>query len=215
MALSLKCSLCSVASHLRFSVTDYIKHLRLFHVHQPDFKFTCPIDGCQKVYSNIGSFKNHVSARHIGVNQADDNSLENNSDHAESLAESNTTGVSMATTQESMELMADNVSVNRCDLQKNSAYFLLELKEKRKLTQVAIQSVVEGCTSIMQKRTMLLKRQGSCLPSVQLVAIVKASFIGTYGMDAILRPFINDMKKLVSVHNTVLSPMTFCFYPHI
>jgi len=85
------------------------------------------------VYSNIGSFKNHVSAMHIGVNQADDNSLDNNSDHAESLDESNTTGVSMATTQESMELKADNVS-DCCDLQKNSVYFLLELKEKCKLT---------------------------------------------------------------------------------
>ena len=123
MALSLKCSLCLVASHLRFSVTDYIKHLRLFHVHQPDFKFTCPIDGCQKVYSNIGSFKNHISAMHTGVNQADDEN-----DHAENLAENNTsmgtTHESTGTTHESMELGADNFSVNCCDLQKNSAFFV-------------------------------------------------------------------------------------------
>jgi len=95
---------------------------------------------------------------HTGVNQADDEN-----DHAENLAENNTsmgtTHESTGTTHESMELGADNFSVNCCDLQKNSAYFLLELKEKRKLTQVAIQSVVEGCTSIMQQRTMWLKGQ--------------------------------------------------------
>lgn len=118
MALSLKCSLCSVVSHLRFSVTDHIKHLRLFHVHQPDFKFTCTIDGYQKVYLNIGSFMNHVSAMHNGLNQTD-----NKTDHAESLAESNTTSASMGTTHKSMELGADNFSTNHCDLQRTRPSF--------------------------------------------------------------------------------------------
>jgi len=37
----------------------------------------------------------------------------------------------------------------------------------------------------------------SRLSSIQLVALVKASFISEYGMDAVLAPFINDVKKLV------------------
>ena len=30
------CELCSAASHLKFHVSDYIKHLQMFHVHQPN-----------------------------------------------------------------------------------------------------------------------------------------------------------------------------------
>ena len=37
----------------------------------------------------------------------------------------------------------------------------------------------------------------SRLSSIQLVALVKSSFITEYGMDAIIRPFVDDMKKLV------------------
>ena len=37
----------------------------------------------------------------------------------------------------------------------------------------------------------------SRLTSIHLVALVKSSFIGAYGIDAILKPFADDMKKLV------------------
>ena len=38
----------------------------------------------------------------------------------------------------------------------------------------------------------------SKLSTIQLVAIVKHKHLSVYGMDAVLRPFV-DMKKLVSV----------------
>ena len=44
-------------------------------------------------------------------------------------------------------------------LQKSSAVFLLGLKEKFKLTQVAIQEIVEGVTSLTQKRISILHSQ--------------------------------------------------------
>ena len=37
----------------------------------------------------------------------------------------------------------------------------------------------------------------SQLSAIQLVALVKSSFISTYGMDEILKPFVKDVKKLV------------------
>ena len=37
----------------------------------------------------------------------------------------------------------------------------------------------------------------SRLTPIHLVALVKSIFIGTYGIDAILKPFIDDMKNLV------------------
>jgi len=44
----------------------------------------------------------------------------------------------------------------------------------------------------------------SKLTSIYLLALVKSKFISDYGMDAALKPFIDDMKKLVrllGVHN--------------
>ena len=40
----------------------------------------------------------------------------------------------------------------------------------------------------------------SKLSTIQLVAIVKHKHLSMYGMDAMLRPFVDDMKKLVSVN---------------
>ena len=37
----------------------------------------------------------------------------------------------------------------------------------------------------------------SKLSTIQLVAIVKHKYLSVYGMDAVLRPFVDDMKKLV------------------
>jgi len=40
----------------------------------------------------------------------------------------------------------------------------------------------------------------SQLTSIYLVALVKSSFISTYGIDEVIRPFVNDVKKLVTVN---------------
>ena len=39
----------------------------------------------------------------------------------------------------------------------------------------------------------------SQVSTIQLVALVKASFISKYGMDAVLKPFVDDLKKLVRI----------------
>ena len=52
------------ASHLKFHVSDYIKHLKIFHAHQPNFKVICGIGGCQRNYTNLGTFQNHIYGVH-------------------------------------------------------------------------------------------------------------------------------------------------------
>ena len=37
----------------------------------------------------------------------------------------------------------------------------------------------------------------SRLTSIHLLALVKSTFISEYGMDAVMKPFIQDLKKLV------------------
>ena len=45
----------------------------------------------------------------------------------------------------------------------------------------------------------------SRLSSIHLLALVKSSFISQYGMDAIMKPFIQDLKKLVKYSNCTCS----------
>ena len=40
----------------------------------------------------------------------------------------------------------------------------------------------------------------SHLPNIQLVAIAKSTMISSYGMDRILQPFVDDVKRLVSLN---------------
>ena len=48
---------------------------------------------------------------------------------------------------------------DKSELQRSSALFLLGLKEKHKLTKVAIQEIVEGVTNLIQQRLSALNSQ--------------------------------------------------------
>jgi len=50
------CILCSATSHLKFNIKGFIQHIQLFHAHQADFHITCGIEGCQRSYTNCGTF---------------------------------------------------------------------------------------------------------------------------------------------------------------
>ena len=60
-------SLCSSAPHLQFDLRGFCTHLRQFHAHQPGFKVPCRINGCQRNYTNLRSYQNHVSNVHNWV----------------------------------------------------------------------------------------------------------------------------------------------------
>ena len=59
----------------------------------------------------------------------------------------------------------------------------------------------------------------SKLRSIQVVAVTKVPFITTYGIDPVLEPFINDMKKLEQVRLVIIFVIIFvssvCTYINI
>ncbi len=165
----ISCSLClSSGLRLNLKICDYIKYLRLFHAHHVDFKFTCGIDGCVRSYNNIGTFKNHVSAVHYGSPASNSptenlaNSSEVCTDDTLSIAEP---CASNSNDEEDVgDMVGEDVSLppqlsDQCVLQKSSALFLLGLKEKHKLTQVAIPDIVENVTNLTQQRLSIVKHQ--------------------------------------------------------
>ena len=151
--VEVECSLCTHTPPLRFSIANYLRHLRLFHVHQPNFNIKCGIDECCRTYTNIGTFQNHVYARHVSKDNSFGVSLvgESNAGISESLQSND--GI----TQVDSDILEDDeytepysqfTMLDSCNLlQKSSALFLLGLKEKYKLPQVVVQGIIDGITS--------------------------------------------------------------------
>ena len=171
----LTCPLCSSAAHIKFDSREFCKHLRLFHVHQPGFKIPCRINGCQRSYTNLRSYQNHVSSVHNwtkddkpmvveeGCLPANDESynpkLSDNDNSYDSDDDENHTGNH---DHERSDITSEIPCYSQEMLQKSSAIFLLGLKEKYKLTQTAIQGIIEGFTDVTQQQISSLQSQVHC-----------------------------------------------------
>ena len=163
MEYGLSCQLCSAASHLNFNIKSYIQHLRLFHACQIDFKIRCGIGGCQRSYTNCGTYINHIYSIHgdsftckASHNQPEDDSF----DEDDSSDQDDQYGsVDM---QEGCDIPHNDsmgLGYSEETAQNFTARFLLGLKEKFKLTQVSLQGVIKGVTALNQQRIHSLKQE--------------------------------------------------------
>ena len=59
---NLICTVCK--SYFTNKLSDLLQHIRLFHAHQSNIRILCGVGGCQRVYSNFGTYQNHISAFH-------------------------------------------------------------------------------------------------------------------------------------------------------
>ena len=158
------CQLCSAASHLKFNAKGYVQHIQLFHAHKANFRITCGINGCHKSYTNFRTFSNHVYDKHHQSPKAvccfqSERSRPNLND-SDGDSDDDDTGVT-----EGFDECVYSVQDTECDRelccsqQKCSATFLLGLKEKFKLTQVALQGVIQGVTTLCHQNMVGLKAQ--------------------------------------------------------
>ena len=166
------CSLCSRGDvpRVKFTISNYLKHLQLFQVHQADFRVICGINGCQRSYTNMGTFQNHVYSVHYckmveeTVNpqatgtdpEVQCNGTGDIVDHSDEISDFTDDGEDSNEGQATEDLLEHP---NLKPLQHSSTLFLLGLKEKYKLTQVAIQGIIEGVSSLNQHQMSLLKAQ--------------------------------------------------------
>ena len=174
---AMECPLCSDAAHMKFDWRDFLKHLTLFHAHHPDFKVSCRIDGCQRSFTNIRTYQNHVSSVHNwckGMNSSQVFTEEESTTLVRTSSEvsgddendkdaddeSSSTNVNAGADHEGME---STTGLPPCCsqelLQNSSAVFLLGLKEKYKLTQTALQGIIKGVTNLTQQRISYIQSQ--------------------------------------------------------
>ena len=166
--VELSCPLCTT-SGLKFTrINDYLRHQRLFHAHQANFRLICGIGGCKRCYTNIGTFQNHVYNVHYCKNDdssfSQDTTPEDPSDNSATASDTvdNSDNYGDFNDDNSFpdsESARDSLHCSGYPLQNSSALFLLGLKEKYKLTQVAIKGVIEGVSSLNQHQLSLLRIQ--------------------------------------------------------
>lgn len=134
-----------------------MKHIKLFHSHQPGFTITCGIGGCQRSFTKFRTFQNHISALHRHQ-EALSNTTTFDTPSADGVVDidDDYQGFGEDDNVASMEERGEVVDCHAM-LQKNSALFLMGLKEEHKLTQGAVMGVVEGITSLAQQRLGVLR----------------------------------------------------------
>lgn len=145
------CPLCpsELTTGLNLHLSGLLKHVELFHSHQLSFSITCGIGGCLRTFHNFKVFRNHVYSIHGG-----DPSNQSAHSHVEELEPANDN-----TDFNDSQAGVSDQSLSVENLSKPTALFLMGMKEKYKLTQAALQGIVEGVTSLIKGRLSALHAQ--------------------------------------------------------
>lgn len=137
-----------------------LPHIRLVHSTKPGFKISCGISGCQRTFTNMKTYQNHMGF-HI-VTQADkvsqpveDHDIDTSNE--ESCDEDDTTadvyhGTNSTNEDTSMDLPSFHAKLEQStqDLQSHVASWILKTKECSKLTQSTMDNIIQDVTALTQ-----------------------------------------------------------------
>ena len=148
-------------NNLRLNLSGLLKHVKLFHAHQSRFQIVCGIGGCERTYTKFRSYEVHVSSIHRFRQHVSNTSIPSEvrlTGREDEQMACNVENFDFETPHSSEDCgqgeESQNVETNVSSgshLQKCSAQFLMRLKEKHKLTQGAVQTMIEGVTSLHQE----------------------------------------------------------------
>ena len=153
--------LCSLCSFRTGCVPELVSHIRLVHYSDSNFSLTCGIDGCKKHFKKCSSFLSHVYRHHrqyivhgVPRKQEDEPQPE-----CLALGEPKLDSLTLPAAN-AMDIQEENGSLldhtvhqllgtDQNEQKKKSALFILELKEVRGLSEVAIKWVISGCNEML------------------------------------------------------------------
>ena len=160
------CSLChSFSSH---SMASVLRHIGAVHAHEPGFHIVCGIDGCPRTYRNYHSYRKHLRGPHHRWSVLSEESTSNDT----------ISSGEVCLEEESVDL-AHNCSMQPRSgeqLKRSTALFLLKNKEVYKISQTAINSLVNDVSLIIQHTADTLYSQ--MCSALQESAIEKSAILG-------------------------------------
>lgn len=147
--MKFSCTICN--SFSSSTLKKVLRHIGSVHSFEPNFQITCGVDGCARTYTNFKSFQKHLSRRHETVfeNNVDVSTpdLLQSASQVEIQESANTSG---NLSLEEMPNHTHSIEANKKGLKRSSALFLLRTKEINRVTQVALNEIIEGVTELFQ-----------------------------------------------------------------
>ena len=133
------CFCCSYCSFRSNKWRIFIRHTFECHSSLPNFSIECPVTFCRQIFKNFSTFNSHFTRKHSGY--VVDNNLADSSSIVH--VDINNDDVYECGNQEiDMELEASTGVASKDMAQRSAALFLLTMKEKFCLTQVALDFAV-------------------------------------------------------------------------
>ena len=208
-----KCPMCSFEAA---TVRIVLSHLRIVHSHDPRFNVTCGVDGCTRTFRSFSALYSHIYRQHksSGIIQSERidprssstepfealslhrahvdpptealnlDDLDGKSEPCSDFINHQIYDYLIDVTQADMEYLLGN----REQVQRNSALFLIKLKEQRRVSQVTIDDIVSGLEGLLQQTVSRAKAGIRAKLSQQGVS--PADLVGLDDVfDDIVRPF--------------------------
>ena len=130
------CSVCHMFARKSFKAV--LRHMS-DHRCEPGINFVCGIDSCRQVYENFDSYRRHMYRKHRdhlvarSEGDADQSACSDPNSHVGESVETGRTQVARLPHAESRALFS----------KKSSALFLLKTREERKVTQTALNGIIQ------------------------------------------------------------------------
>ena len=140
-----------------------LRHIGVVHSWEPDFKISCGINGCPKVYASYRSYRKHIIKKHQEL-LVDEFTVEQNGTNNITVVENDINNTMVVE-----ECSDSNIDESGSpDPLHNKAAFLLKLKEERRVSQKAINGIVDDMNTLFEEELAALKTEvTSCFASNQ------------------------------------------------
>ena len=135
------CTICHRFSSKSSKVV--LRHIGSVHSYEPGFSITCGIKGCARVYTNFRSFQKHLQRKHDGA--FSDQRSDSNSGRLSDDDNQEETNLDLSFASNDPNEHEQGVSLKR-----SAALFLLKTLEVGRVSQVTLQTVIEGVTDLFQ-----------------------------------------------------------------
>ena len=203
-----QCPLCDEFQALSYK--QLLPHIRIVHASKPGFSISCGVQGCQRSFTNMKSYDNHISQHMLAGNYPSNAIVMSNNEHCSQHPEESLVGTEpgddsprednfssnehnecthpqandQCTTQDSMAQPAAH-------FKSQAAVWILKTKECHKLTTSTMTSIIEDITAFNQivlgKVEMAVK---SALESAGIPSSNVPELSGIFNMDGVFgQPF--------------------------
>ncbi len=157
---------CPFCNYFAPSFKLYISHLRIVHSRDPSFQVICGIVGCTQTFRAFAAFNTHVYRHHrVALELETQNSTELDGEcNINSTLESNANPpcASISTCPTATDTPATDTPICKLPIKKKDeagAKFILHLREGRRVSQVAVNEVVQTSNEMCTKAINHLKQE--------------------------------------------------------